>query len=117
MQKEINIAVPDQTIQCTPSTPTGSVISTESRSSPKHLNKPTSQQNVKIVWILSCVGTGLLLGLLILFCYLWRKTRNRRNGQNNVQTESNLEGRYAQYEPREDNSKFCFASCQMFLIL
>lgn len=54
--------------------------------------------------IVICVGTGLLLGLPILFCYLWRKTRNRRNGQNNVQTESNLEGRYAQYEPREDNT-------------
>ncbi|XP_074620483.1 uncharacterized protein LOC141879205 isoform X2 [Acropora palmata] len=87
---------------CNPSTPTGSVIPTESRSSPKHLNEPTSQQNGKIVWILSCVGTGFLLGLIILLCYLWRKTRNRRNGQNNVQAESNLEGRYAQYESRED---------------
>ncbi|XP_029181717.2 uncharacterized protein LOC114949516 isoform X1 [Acropora millepora] len=87
---------------CNPSTPKGSVIPTESRSSPKHLNEPTSQQNGKIVWILSCVGTALLLGLIILLCYLWRKTRNTGNGQNNVQAESNLEGRCAQYEPRED---------------
>ena len=57
---------PDRT--CTPSTPTGSTTSTESRSSTKHS---------KIAWILSCLGVGLLFGVILLYC-LWRKNCKRR---------------------------------------
>ena len=88
---------PDRT--CNPRIP----VTSESKSSPNN-TKPTSQRNGKIEWpIMLCVGIGLLLGLIIFFCCLWRKTRNRGNQQHyNVQTESKL---------REDrHSKFCFVN-------
>ena len=91
---------PDRT--CNPSITTVSVTP-KSRSSPINNTKP-SQQESKIEWrILLCVGIGILLGLIIIFCCLWRKTRNRGNRQHyNVQTESNL---------RQDrHSKFCFVT-------
>ena len=94
---------------CNPSTPTGPVISTESRSSLKHPNKPSSQQqHGKIKWILSCMGIALLFGLILVYCQ-WRKIRRRTNRKDNAQNVSNLEEGCV--EPSEGRlSKFCFFS-------
>ena len=62
---------PDRT--CTPSTPTGSVISPESWSSTKH---------GKIALILSCLGIGILFGVFFLYC-LWKKNRSRHENTEN----------------------------------
>ena len=98
---------PDRTSNL--STPTGSVISTESRSSPKHPNKPSSQQkHGKIKWTLSCMGIALLSGLILFYCQ-WRKIRKRTNRKDNAQNVSNLEEGCV--EPSERRlSKFCFVS-------
>ena len=74
---------PDRT--CAPliiSTPTGSVICTEARSSTKHH---------KIEWIiLSCVGIGSLFGVILLSYCLWRRSKQKIRRQD-AQNLSNLE--------------------------
>ncbi|XP_044176517.1 uncharacterized protein LOC114972098 isoform X1 [Acropora millepora] len=74
---------PDRT--CAPliiSTPTGSVICTEARSSTKHH---------KIEWIiLSCVGIGSLFGVILLSYCLWRRSKKKIRRQD-AQHLSNLE--------------------------
>ncbi|XP_029208472.2 uncharacterized protein LOC114972102 isoform X2 [Acropora millepora] len=88
---------PDST--CNPSTPTSSVVSTESTdvslsSSPKHPYMPESQQqNGKFALILSCVGLGSLFVFIILFGAIYclrKKVRSRRNRDCNLRNLSNM---------------------------
>ena len=92
---------PDRT--CTPliikkiiSTPTGSVIPTESRS-------PTMHH--KIEWVLSCVGIGTLFGAILLYC-LWRRSKKKRRQDSqhlpNLEDGCNLR---VTYDPNEGEAK------------